>query len=281
MIETSTSLPHQQAVSFQEQSASVDVRNSAQISLRTKEGDVVEISSNSQRAFGVSANQTSFSEGAFVQEFSAASFAASRFSISVEGELNEDELAAIEDLTGRVTPIIEGFFSGNGFNIEEAAASLAGSLGEIEELEINLQKSVVATFSSSNVFNQVGGEAVAASNPVPVETGASAESGIRDVRALVFSVLQSVVQSVAQNQGQSESSGNELTQEEAQASIQSLVEFLQEKLQEFLNPRQFAAKEATFQSVSEITENADVETQQVAVAQEQTDTEPPQVEEIV
>ncbi|MFQ5444967.1 MAG: hypothetical protein ACE5EK_10165, partial [Nitrospinales bacterium] len=204
MIETLTSLP-QQVVSQQEQSASVDLRNSAQISLRTEEGDVVKISSNSQRAFGASSSQTSFEDGAFVQEFSAASFAASQFSISVEGELNEDELAAIEDLTGRITPIIEGFFSGNEFNIEEAAASLAGSLGEIEELEINLQKSAVATFSSSNAFNQVGGEAVAASNPVPVETGASPESGIRDVQALLSSVLQSVVQSVAQNQGQSES----------------------------------------------------------------------------
>ncbi len=277
MIETLTSLP-QQVLSHQEQSASVDLRNSAQISLRTDEGDVVEISSNSHQAFGASSSQTSFEEGAFVQEFSAASFAAAQFSISVEGELSEDELAAIEDLTGRITPIIEGFFGGSEFNIEEAAASLAGSLGEIEELEINLEKSVVETFSSSNFFNQVGGEAVASDNPVPVETGAAPESGIRDIQALVFSVLQSVSESVAQAQVQSGSSA-----EEAETFVKSLVEFLEERLQEFLNPLLHATEEANSESESEseIIENAEVEAQEVTVAQEQTDTEPPQVEEIV
>lgn len=280
MIETLTSLP-QQVVSHQEQSASVDRRDSAQISLRTEEGDVVEISSSSHQAFGVAANETSFSEGAFVQEFSAASFAASQFSISVDGELNEDELAAIEDLTGRVTPIIEGFFSGNEFNIEEAATSLAGSLGEIEELEINLQKSVVQTFSSSNVFNQIGGETVASGDPVPLEAGAAPESGIRDVQTLVASVLQSVVQSVGQNLTQSQSPGNNLTQEEAEAFIKSLVEFLEERLQEFLNPLKHATENVNSESETEAVENSEVETQQVPVAQEQTDTEPPQVEEIV
>ena len=88
-----------------------------------------------------SGRENQFNDGTVVREFSAAAQAVSQFSLKVEGKLNEEELAAIQVLVGKVSPIAQNFFSAlHDFDVEEASSSLAVSLGVIEEIELKLER---------------------------------------------------------------------------------------------------------------------------------------------
>ncbi|WP_432460258.1 DUF5610 domain-containing protein [Agarivorans sp. QJM3NY_25] len=79
-------------------------RQSASMELETAEGDKVTISYGSQLAASYREEQSSFQASFSSQQ---------QFSFSVEGDLNDDELAAIADLVKQVDKVGQQFFSGN------------------------------------------------------------------------------------------------------------------------------------------------------------------------
>src|SRR5690606_18507004 len=76
--------------------------------LTTKEGDKVTIKASSSEGFAIEAgrsNSTTVMKGSYS--------ASQTFSLQIEGDLNEEELTAINELLGRVNELAGQFFAGN------------------------------------------------------------------------------------------------------------------------------------------------------------------------
>ncbi len=195
MIENN--LPAENTVVSQNQVAvGVSGKGSTDLSIRTQEGDVVNFSLDIAESIQQSASETQFEDGATVQEFSSAARAASQYSFSVEGDLNEEELSAINELAERVAPIAQSFFEDGEIDLASAVDDLSGSLGVIEEVELRLERSVEQTFATRSfaVVEQTG-NAVPSSeaDTVNQETGGlDPQPSIQDIRSLVSSVVESV-----------------------------------------------------------------------------------------
>lgn len=103
--------------------------------LTTKEGDKVSIRASS--SVGVSASARSDASGVSVN---GSKSSASDFSLSVEGDLNDDELAAINDLLGRVDSLAEQFYSGNLDEVFDKALALGYDDKQIADYSLNLSQ---------------------------------------------------------------------------------------------------------------------------------------------
>ena len=103
-------------------SIEANVQPEADISLRTSTGDVVTLSFANEQDLSPSHREVQFEDGQTVQEISSVAQAASTFSQVVEGDLNEDELVAIQKLAAKIEPIAKDFLSSNPeeLNIEQA-----------------------------------------------------------------------------------------------------------------------------------------------------------------
>ena len=209
-------------------STSISLAFATDLSLRTKEGDLVDISFQNERSLTESESQTRFSDGVAIREISSVAVAASRYSISVQGDLNEEELEAIQRLVEAIGPIARGFFARGEFNFESATEVLTGSLGVIKEIELELERVITATFSSQ-AFSS--GSPIKAIDPGNVgSSGPSLEpidtDKIRNLSDLIFSAVEAVFESQAAQLPKGES---------ILRSLNDLVLFLQEQLGEFLN----------------------------------------------
>ena len=94
------------------QGISAQVNQSAEVEIVTKEGDVVKISlqqssSNSQSSVNIQ------QEGLTANAFESRSESNSKFSISVDGNLNEDEQNAVKKLLKQIDSVGQDFFNGN------------------------------------------------------------------------------------------------------------------------------------------------------------------------
>ncbi len=126
----------------------IDSLLSGDISLKTQEGDVVKISVGSGKSFAESETTTQFSNGSVHQELSVVAVAASKYSLFVQGDLNEEEIRAITQLAEKINPIASKFFNSEPINLEELTSSFSNNSEVIQALELNLEKSVTAVFSS-------------------------------------------------------------------------------------------------------------------------------------
>ena len=122
--------------------------------LRTQDGDLVKITAGS--SMGASG---SYRDGNAVN----ASFSeSSHFSLKVKGELDADELAAINDLLAQVGDLSETFFAGD---IEQAfnmALNIGFDESEIARFSLNLTQSVQTKVQA--VYENVGNNDVALNN---------------------------------------------------------------------------------------------------------------------
>lgn len=160
----------------------LDVSNASKLKIKTAEGDLVTLSSRSKNALEESAKSSLKSDGTLTQEFSSASLAASNYSILVQGDLNEEELAAIQELTARVSPIAEKFFNNEEFSLEETGNALAQSLGVLQEIELEFQQTITASYSEAQ-FSRQPVEGTPQGQPLPPS------AGLRDIAGLFFSVV--------------------------------------------------------------------------------------------
>lgn len=163
------------------------LKTSAHLALKTKEGDRVTFSLDDQFGFSQSGQETQLAGGGKTFEFSLSARAAVDFSLSVEGDLNKEELAAIRALTQALVPITQSFYVEDDFDLERSQEVLSDKLGVIEEVEVNLQKTVQA-LASVKSYSQGPVEGLekrdVALSDLPIE--------IRDLNGLVQSVVNSV-----------------------------------------------------------------------------------------
>ena len=97
-----------------EKPVSIEVNTTleADMTLQTSEGDIVTLSSNGERDVPLpNGEPAELDSGQTVQEISSVAQAASTFSESVGGGLNDDELTAIQKLAAKVEPIAKEFLS--------------------------------------------------------------------------------------------------------------------------------------------------------------------------
>lgn len=110
--------------------------------LTTKEGDKVTIKATSSEGLAVEAGRASRGN----QSASAmnASYSSSEsFSLSIEGELNEEELSAINDLLGRVNDLAGQFFEGDLDSAFEQAMNLGYDAEQIGSFSLNLAQAEI------------------------------------------------------------------------------------------------------------------------------------------
>lgn len=162
---------------------------SGDLNLTTKEGDKVQISFGSDRAVSGSQSQTRTTDGSVVERLSLTAIAASRYSVSVQGDLNEDELASIQRLVGLIDPLAGDFFAGRDIDLAGSAFTLADNLGAIQELSLALEKTVFASLQGTRFSRAPQGGT--GSNPSLPQDFPDINN-VRDFPALVESVLDSV-----------------------------------------------------------------------------------------
>lgn len=191
MEPVATSLANSQIIQQTRFQSSAGAEFSANLFLRTREGDSVTLSLNNQFSFSRLAEKTRFEDGSALAGFSVEARAASQYSLRVQGDLNEEELAAIETLVAKISPVAQRFFGQSDFDVQEAAEALTRSLGTITQVSLSLEKTITASISSRS-FSRPG---VADTAVAPEFRLPDLQSpAIRDPGALFESVLQSMFQ---------------------------------------------------------------------------------------
>jgi hypothetical protein len=209
-------------------SASVSAYFSSELSLKTDEGDLVNLSFAGEQSLSESQTQTLTQDNGAVQEISSIARAAASYSIVVQGDLSEEELAAINKLANEISPLVKEFFANGELNLEDSTNILANNLGTIQEVELALERTVVATFETRS-FSRLP-EAVEGADGVQAIPGQTTEldtSGIRDFPALVQSTIDAVFDSEAKQAPDSDS---------ILRSLNDLLDFIRGRLGEFFNP---------------------------------------------
>ncbi|RYZ89560.1 MAG: hypothetical protein EOO68_25305, partial [Moraxellaceae bacterium] len=103
--------------------------------LTTKEGDTVSIRASS--SVGVSVAASRDNNGISVNGSKSSS---SNFELSIEGDLNDDELKAIDELLGRVDKLAGQFYAGNLDDVFDKAVSLGYDDQQIANYSLNLSQ---------------------------------------------------------------------------------------------------------------------------------------------
>ena len=168
----------------------------SELNVRTQEGDLISLSFSNEQSLSESRTQTQSEQFGSFQEISTVAKAASNYSISVQGDLNEEELAAINKLAAEISPLASEFFSSGEFDFVESGDVLAANLGVLQEVEISLERVIVAAFSTSTFTQLPEGEGGVAPEDVEAVLNDPASGldteGIRDFPALVQATFDAV-----------------------------------------------------------------------------------------
>ncbi len=201
---------------------------SSELSVRTQEGDFVKLSFDGEQSLSESRAQTLTQDNGTVQEFSSVARAAASYSLTIQGDLNEEELAAINKLAAEIAPLVREFFASGELNLEDSVNVLANNLGVIQQVELALERTVVATFESRSISRLP--EAAGVINDiwtVPNQASELETDGIRDFPALVQATIDAVFESEAKQIPEHDT---------ILRSLNDLLDFIRKQLGEFLNP---------------------------------------------
>jgi len=115
-------------------SVEANVLPEVDVSLQTSAGDVVTLSFTNEQGLSQPHSEAQYEESQTVQEISSVAQAASTFSQVVNGDLNEDELVAIQKLAAKIEPIAKDFLSSDPeeFNVERAVDMALPSVVSVE-----------------------------------------------------------------------------------------------------------------------------------------------------
>ena len=102
---------HKQLLNERPESEEANTASETDESLQTGAGDVVTLSVVDLQGLSQSSNEVRFEDRQTSPEISSVAQAASTFSQVVEGDLNEDELVAIQKLAAKIEPIAKDFLS--------------------------------------------------------------------------------------------------------------------------------------------------------------------------
>jgi hypothetical protein len=149
------------------------------IDLVTAEGDRVSIRFRTKEIVTSSAREATASDGTTTTAAKSSVFSRGGVKIDVDGDLNEDELKAIDDLLGKVDDIATQFFSGD----VQAAFSAADSLGvdsdQIAGYRLNLtySRKVSAAYAYAGATLPVSAQAPAAGGVAATSDSTSTAGG--------------------------------------------------------------------------------------------------------
>ncbi len=118
--------------------ATYQVTEKGTIRLQTQEGDVVTIRLRNSATVNYGATGAATGAAAYAQQ---SSYGSSRFSVSVQGNLNPAELGAINSVLGQVDTLANQFFSGNFADAFATASALQTDPTEIARVSIRLSES--------------------------------------------------------------------------------------------------------------------------------------------
>ncbi|WP_062061920.1 DUF5610 domain-containing protein [Cellvibrio sp. OA-2007] len=110
--------------------------------LTTKEGDKVTIKATSSEGLALEAGRTGRGNNS-VGALNASYSSSQSFSLSIEGELNEEELGAINDLLGRVNGLASDFFNGDLDVAFEQAMNMGYDAEQIASFSLNLAQAEI------------------------------------------------------------------------------------------------------------------------------------------
>ena len=128
-------------------------KNTFSFSLTTADGDKVNITASAAEAY--SAQQSSDESG----RRQSISFSNNQqFSLSVEGELDEGELEAINDLLGQVNDLASDFFSGDYDQAFKEALDIGYDASEITGFALRLTHTEVQRFSEAYTADRNSGD---------------------------------------------------------------------------------------------------------------------------
>jgi len=201
-------------------------------SLQTGEGDVVTLSFADKQNLSNSYNESQFEGDPTVQEISSVARAASKYSQVVEGDLNEDELIAIQKIAAHVEPIAREFLSSDSEELDagKAIGILTGDQTITEEVGTELGNTIVKTLGLE-VPSQVNLDNPAQSESVAVEAK-NPDINIENIRQLP-ELASAAVDAELQKQFQVL---NESSRALIVNSLNDLMQFFQEKVSKVLEP---------------------------------------------
>lgn len=210
--------------------SSVSASVSSELNIRTQEGDLVRLSFSGDQSLKESSKQSELQDLQSHQEISLVAQAASNYSVSVQGDLNEEELAAINKLVAEISPIASEFFANAVFDFESSSQVLEDNLSVIQEIELSLQRTIVASFSTQKV-TEMPEESLSSENvEATLNNTAPAlkTEGIRDFPALVQATFDAVFEAEAAKAPKV----NTILR-----SLSDLLQFLRQRMVEFFDPK--------------------------------------------
>jgi len=200
-------------------------------SLQTSGGDVVTLNVAKQQNLSDSYVDAQFEYEQTVQDISSVAHAASKYSQTIEGDLNEDELNTIKKLSANIEPIVNEFLSSSSdeLDVEKAIAVLTGNQQITKEVAGQFANAVVKSLdlesSEVNLDNRVS------TGTTSVETEAP-DFNIENIQKLP-ELVSSTVEAELQKQFQVL---NASSKELIVSSMNDLMRFFQEKVSQVLEP---------------------------------------------
>ena len=232
VLEINTSIVQNQPPDRRVEPEEASVSIEAGTSLQTSEGDVVTLSFADKQNLSNSYGEAQFEDDQTVNEISSVARAASEYSQVVEGDLNEDELIAIQKIAAHVEPIAREFLSSDPeeLDVEKAIGILTGDHEITEEVGIALGTAIVKTLGLES-SSQVNPDNLVQSESITVEAE-NPDINIENIRQLP-ELSSAAVNAELQKQFQAL---NESSKALIISSLNDLMRFFHEKVSQVLEP---------------------------------------------
>ena len=207
--------------------ASVDTSVFSELNLKTSEGDLVRFAFSEEASLSESLSQMQTRENDTSQEFSSIARATASYSLTVEGNLNSEELKAINKLAEEITPLSREFFASGKLNLDNPSDILDDSLGTLVQLDLSLERAVVTTLETKSVkqFPEENDEVINKKD-LPNQFRELEKDGVRDYPALAQATIDAVFKSEAE-----QVPVRDLTPR----SLDDLLAYIRERIGEFFN----------------------------------------------
>ena len=207
--------------------ASVDTSVFSELNLKTSEGDLVRFALSEEASLSESLSQMQTRENDTSQEFSSIARATASYSLTVEGNLNSEELEAINKLAEEITPLAREFFASGKLNLDNPSDILDDSLGTLVQLDLSLKRAVVTTLETKSVkqFPEENDEVINKKD-LPNQFRELEKDGVRDYPALAQATIDAVFKSEAEQVP---------VRVSAPRSLGDLLAYIRERIGEFFN----------------------------------------------
>lgn len=143
-------------------SESYGISRSFELEIKTREGDTVKIKVDAEHLQSLLAKKQSDANGSSTTAEYAEKNSL-KFSYSVDGNLNDDELKALDRFFSDANKLADSFYSGNVENAFKQASKLSFNSDEIASFSINMSQN--EAYSKTEAYQQVQDQPSDASTP--------------------------------------------------------------------------------------------------------------------